>query len=605
MSELIKLYDGAGRTITEFHPNFRERLLEFGYNDTPERRGRAKPISQSGAETWSRQRDRLKSTADAREAAEFDWIGGVIERLTLYVCGKIHCKSNSGNDQIDQAYDNYYHNWCGDERAEDGTTMCDLSGRHRHLKQVQMAYSGFMVDGDHALLEIAPQFSPTGGYCLQSIESDRIGSPNDTTTDENYIGGFSIDKATGRITSARIFRRTQTGQYTDQQEVPMDSMIHVFDPSRPDEYRGRTKLVRCLNDLRDIREWVEAEKIAGKTQSQYAVGLTTKDPFNNNGPSGWSGQTTTGTPTQDALWGKVMKFGEGESMAMLSPSARPSGAFMAFIQTLIRKMSVSLGISYGLLWDIAILGGANTRVEIQSDLRKIEYWQQNIIENIILRRVRNKVIAQGIAMKALPPSPGWRICAFNFGRHLTADLGHEAEADLQLASAGVLEIESVISKHTGKSASEVFASNAAVANAAIGKAAEHGQPVEVFAKGLYPDITAQRAAFLQSQAPPPPPPDPLSIQVLGDKGLKPLVDIMEKVGDGTMDRESAINAVMKIYDISRADASKVIPEEPAEEDLNRAAGLTPEGKHAPVVAGPKTSSSNGSSKSKAVSTSRK
>ena len=41
----------------------------------------------------------------------------------------------------------------------------------------------------------------------------------------------------------------------------------------------------------------------------------------------------------------------------------------------IRKMSVSLGISYGLLWDIAILGGANTRVEIQSDLRKIEYWQ--------------------------------------------------------------------------------------------------------------------------------------------------------------------------------------------------------------------------------------
>lgn len=76
MSELIKLYDGAGRTITEFHPNFRERLLEFGYNDTPERRGRAKPLAQSGAETWARQRDRLKSTSDAREAAEFDWIGG-------------------------------------------------------------------------------------------------------------------------------------------------------------------------------------------------------------------------------------------------------------------------------------------------------------------------------------------------------------------------------------------------------------------------------------------------------------------------------------------------------------------------------------------------
>lgn len=606
----IRLYDGNGRVLTEFHPDFRQRLREFGYNDSQTARGKGKPLSQTGAEAWSRQRDRLKAMADARDASEFDWVGGVIDRLTLYVVGKIHCKSNTGTPEIDATYDEYFHGWCGDTRNDDGTTRCDLSGRHRFIKLIQMAYSGFMIDGDHGFVEVAPEFSATaqkneagmwipgtGEYCLQSIEADRIGSPNEATAEENYIGGFTIDEDTGRIQFARIYRRKRDGSYVDKQEVPYDSFIHVFDPSRPDEYRGRTKLLRCLNDLRDIREWVEAEKMAGKTQSQWAAGVTTKDPFNNTGPGTWDGKNKDGTPTQDAIWGKILKFSEGESIAMLSPSARPSGAFMAFIQTLIRKMSVSLGISYGLLWDIAILGGANTRVEIQSDLRRIEYWQENIITNLILNRVRNKVVSEGISKGLLPPHPAWRACSWNFGRHITADIGHEMEADLGAISAGIVEVEAVISKHTGKSATEVFETNAATANAAIGVGAKYGVPVEGFARGVYPELTNQKAAF--NTPTPTPPPPPLSIQAVGDKGIKPLIDIMEKVGDGTIDRDSAIQAIMRIYSISRSEAEKVIPEEPSEGDLNRAAGLTPEGGHAPVVNG-----SNGKTVSSKKPTSR-
>ena len=599
---LIRLFDSGGRVITELHPDFKSRLREFSeYNPNPERRGRAKPISQTGAETFIRQRDRLTAMSDARKSAEFDFIGGVIERLTLYTCGKLHCKSNTGDGQIDQAYDAYLHNWSGDERGEDGGTQCDLSGRARFIEMVQMAYHGFMVDGDAALIEVAPEFSPTGGFCLQSIEADRIGSPLDATQAENYIGGFTINELTGRIQSARIFRRTRTGQYVDQQEVPMESFIHLHDPTRPDEYRGRTKLLRCLNDLNDIREWIEAEKIAGKVQAQYAALIGTKDPFSGSGPGAWDGKTNAGTPSQDAQWGKLIRLAEGENFSMMSPSARPSGAFMAFIQTLIRKMSISLGISYGLLWDISVLGGANTRVEIQADLRKIESWQ-GLLENIILNRVRQKVIAQGIALGVLPPTPGWKQCAWHWSRPITADLGHEAEADLNLATAGLMEIEQVIVKHTGKSAQEVAASNAATANLFIEECAKAQLPVETVARGIFPSITNEKASFLTPTPQPPPP--PLSIEALTDKGIKPLVEIMEKVGNGTIDRESAIEAVMRIYSIKRSEAELIIPDEPEEEQLNRNAGLTPEGKHAPVVAGPKTASSNGSKNGKKAAVSR-
>src|SRR6266478_1741033 len=106
----------------------------------------------------------------------------------------------------------------------------------------------FLVDGDHGLLEIDPQFSPTGEFCLQSIEADRIGSPLESQVQENYIGGVGIDPENGRIQFYRIFKRTRTNQYLDPQEVAADKFIHVFDGERADEYRGRTKLLRLLND---------------------------------------------------------------------------------------------------------------------------------------------------------------------------------------------------------------------------------------------------------------------------------------------------------------------------------------------------------------------
>ena len=599
---LIRLFDGNGRVLTELHPDFKSRLLEFGYNDVPERRGRAKPVAQTGAESWVRNRDRYRAMADARESAEFDFIGGVINRITKYVCGKLHVQSATGVPEIDAAYDEYFHNWCGDERAEDGTTMCDLSGRHRFIKQVQMAFRGYMIDGDHGLLEVQPQLSPTGGYCLQSIESDRIGSPNDSSTDEDKIGGIKIDVNTGRILTYDIWQRTRTGSYQNKQEVEAESFIHVIDPERPDEYRGRTKLLGLLNDMRDIREWIEAEKIAGKVQAQWAAIIASKDPFNNVGPDAWTGKTAEGTPTMQADWGKIWKAGAGESISMLAPSARPSGAFMSFIQFLMRKMATRLEISYGFMWDMSLLGGANVRIELESDQRMISHWQENILENRILNRVRQKVIAQGIAQRVLPPHPLWKKAMWHFGRQCTADTSYSMDADVQGVLHGLIPISEVMAKYD-LSPGEVFASNFKTANTLITEGAKAGLPGETIARGIFANITNEKAAF-NTEAPIPPPP-PLSIQAVGKDGIKLIIEVMEKVGEGTIDRESGIAQLIEGYGCSRAEAERVIPEEPAEEDLNRAAGLTPEGDHAPVVAGPKSNGSNGSTSRKNGASSRK
>jgi hypothetical protein len=592
---LISLYDGRGNIVTQFSPRWndvqREIALGASYNPAPERRGFSGGIyGNASSESWAKSRDRKQALFDARDQVQTTWVGGMLGRVVRYVVGRLHCKSETGEEQIDAAYDNYFHAWSGEERGEDGLTQCDITGRHRFLKMVQMSFLGHLVDGDSGAIEVAPEFSPTGRFCLQLIEADRIGSPIANIQNEGYIDGVNLEPITGRVISYKIYRRTRTQQYVDPQDVPVESFIHLHDFERSDEYRGRTKLYRALNDLRDIREALTAEMMSAKTQAQFSVMVGMKDPFSNQGPGAWSGKTDSGTPTQDAQWGKILRMAEGEQFSMMAPSARPSGAFMNLIDTLIRKLAISLELSYGMVWNLATLGGASQRIETEADNLKIQTWQ-DLLKDYILTRVRNKVIAQGIAMQELPPHPNWKKCSWRFGKQITADLGYEMEADMKGVQMGILELDKVVAKHTGMSFSEVTKSNIACANTAITNAAEGTIPVEVFAKGLYPDITSQRAAFIQSQQPPPPPPSPVSIGVLGDKGIKPLIEIMQKVGDGSIDRESAINAIIEIYsspgnELSRQDAEKIIPDEPSETDLNRAAGLDAKGRHAPVAPSP-------------------
>jgi hypothetical protein len=598
---MARLYDGQGNTVTEWNPRFEavKREIQFSstYNPAVERRGRAPHLAaKAGSENWIQNRDRLKMMADARDAAQYSWIGGVLARIVLYVCGKCHCKSSTGDDMVDAAYDDYFHAWCGDTRNDDGTTRCDITGRHRLLKMVQMSFLAFLVDGDCGLVEVDPLLSPTaqldlegnpipgtGDYCLQCIEADRIGSPIETEVQEDYIGGVKIDIQTGRVIYYRVYRRTRTNMYVDKRELEPKDFIHVFDADRSDEYRGRTKLLRLLNDLRDIRETFESEKVAIKTQSQWAALVSTKDPFNNTGSAAWDGKTMFGTPTQEAVWGKILKMGEGENFDMLAPSARPSGSTLAFVQTLIRMMSLSLGLSYGLLWDLASLGGATARIEVQSDLRKIQYWQDNIIASIILNRIRKKVIAQGISRGELPAVPGWEKCSWNFGPHITADLGYEMEADIQSVHSGFQTVEAIAAKH-GKTTRDIFEHNADTFLQALKVGAEKGAPVEAFAGGLYPDGTELKAAFDISGPVPPPPPPAGSIAAIGDKGVAKLLELLEDVGDGSIDRESGIETAIRVFGLTRGQAEKIMPEEPSEEELNRAAGLDTKGRHAPIVA---------------------
>lgn len=531
-------------------------VTQFGLYDHPERRGFSGGMQKNApSESWAKQRDRLAMMWDARDTFTHDWLGGALGRVVLYVLGELVCKSNTGDPVVDQIYDDYLHNWAGDEDDEDGFFPCDATGRHRLIKLAQIGFLAMLVDGDHGYQWIpgSEEIFPK----LLCIEADRLGSPLDATQSETYIGGITIDPETGRPLSYRVFRRSRAGQYTNPEEIPPANFIHLWDPNRGDEYRGRTHLLRCLNPARDLREIMEAEGLAIKEQSQYAAMVTSKNPFSDQGVAAWTGKTKEGTPTQQAVWGKILRLAEGESVTGFQPSARPTGATLAYFQLRVRQMAISLGLTYGFLWDLATLGGVTARIEVRSDERRISYWQRLVVDRL-LRRTRRMLLSHGIAYGQIPPHPNMSRCNWHFGQRVVTDAGYEVQNDLNLLTAGLVAADDVATKYNdGSNLRDVMTRNAASVQEGRAISSDSGVPMELLAPTMWANATQQLAAMETDPAETVPPPG--SLAAVGEKGAAQIVDLLSKVATGAMERAAAVQTLVTVYGLESEQAEEITP----------------------------------------------
>ena len=525
------------------------------------RRGSSGGQARNGdSESYGKNRDRINDMWDARNLCDLDWIGGTLSRVVLYTIGELEQKSNTGVPEIDEAYDQYFKEWAGEAEDDDGLTRCDVSGRHPLIKMIQMALLAMLVDGDHGFLATVgadPSGEAGDDIQLQQIEADRIGSPNEVHVAENYLGGVSIDPTKGgRPVSYRIYDRSPvSGQYSNPREIEPANFIHLWDPRRSDQFRGRSILRPVLPDIRDIREWVASEKQAGKVQSQWAALFSTRNPNAKNGAAAWEGVTPSGTPCQDAHWGKILRMSEGESFSMLAPPSRPGGAFLQFIQTIIRKIAVALDLPFGFVWDLATLGGVTARIEVQQAQRRINGFQSLLVRQV-LRRVRRMVLSRPIGMGLLPAHPLWRQCEWHFGPWIVTDAGYETQNDIALIDAGLMDPDEATQKRS-KSFFDIARSRLSKVKGLQRMSEESVVPIEGFMGArLFPGITEQLAAM---QSPPPTPPEPGSVESVGDAGAKQVLELLKSVGEGTTDRASAVATLVSMYHFPPAQAEAIVP----------------------------------------------
>lgn len=533
----------------------RERIHQFSAVKRGGARGRPPSLyEQGGSETWRKNRERIDAMMEAREMEEnFCIIAGVLQKLGIYICGQLEYQPETGDEKADAEYADYFHDWCG---------RADITGRHRFRTLVQLGVSSAIRDGEHGWVEHVKD----GELRLQAIEGDRIGNPsNPNTADERDIAGIKIDEY-GAVTGYEIYKRTRTTTYEKEGEIEPGRFIHLFFPNRTDQYHGVSKLSPALPHARDMYELLGSEKLAAKFAASFSGFFQTRD-VGAPGAAGWSADPTDSglPPSMKAQPGTIFKTETGMDDIKFAPGTqRPSGAFMALWEALIREIALGLNLPYGFVYNMAAFGGVTARLETQA-AQRVFRWYQEKLEHILLNRVKRKVLLFGIASGKLRSTKNWDKGSWRYGATLTGDVGHQVQADLDLVRAGA-KSRSQLAAEYNNDFGQMMEKAGAEIQKAMSVSKRTGVPLELLLADLN-NPTALIAALERAKtgapdpdAPPPPPPG--LIGSVGDKGVKSLLDLVLAVNQGEMDRDSAVNTAMAVYGMSPFDALSLFPPAP-------------------------------------------
>ncbi len=533
----------------------RQQLKMFGYDaaNPGVKRGRSGSAAKNASsENWRSSRDRINLMWDGRDVTRnFAILRGMMLRIVQYVCDGTTYISQTGDEEIDNAYQQYFNEWA---------KTADITGRHNFGDLVMMAFWGMLIDGDHGwnMLTMPDPSNPrVQTLKIQPIEADRIGNVyNPSETNEgNKIGGLVVGDM-GEVLAYEIYKRGRLNvQYTKEMDVPAEQFIHLFDPTRVDQYRGVSALATAIAPARDLYEIYEFEIQGCKYQIGWGGFVKVADPYKEGSISQWDDEITDarGNPTGTVKMqpGLIRRLSAGEEVQFAPGTNRPNGAFLNLVQTMVREMAMGLNFPYGFLYDMSTFGGHASRIEIAQAQRGIRRFQK-LLKEQALDLVRDKVLGLAIGQGLLPAHPAWRKGSWGFGASLSGDYGNDTSANLAKLNAGLITASDLISEG-GKTFEEITRRQATEIQYQQRVASETGVPIELLTARLS-GATEMLAAM---NTPPPPPPAGL---VEAQVDVKPMIDILKNVGEGVMDRESAINAIMQMYGLSKAEADKIVPD---------------------------------------------
>ncbi len=238
----------------------------------------------------------------------------------------------------------------------------------------------------------------TGRPRIQLIEAQRIQTPDGDLADNGnqIVDGLELDDSTGRPVAAYVGQRsnnaaagsygyqnsglmgsssTLIGQLTDYVRVPMERLLHLFEPERAQQNRGIGYLYPVLRTVQDLHELNFLEKIRAKDAASKSIWITNSTGQAN--PRGLralalatqstnqSGQTTSRPAPQyfedtEAAQTRYLKTGED---AKILANPNPSAATQWFYDYLVRQICAGTGISALLVMPWS-LQGTVTRADL-------------------------------------------------------------------------------------------------------------------------------------------------------------------------------------------------------------------------------------------------
>lgn len=349
------------------------------------------------------------------------------------------------------------------ERRANSALSYDVSARFSGWEMQRQAYDTRLKDADAAII----YSKSASGRTLRKLYSGlSIGNASDISDQERWVDGVFLD-ALERPAMYRFLK----ADGTRARDVAAQDMTFLARYPAPGAIRGEPILKHAANKLIDITEvhssWMQQIKntssigyyLAAASPTVSAQSMPTEVVRRLYGNMSKDAETADGKKITLKL---VM--GNGNEIVELPPGydiktlldQRPHANQKDFLSELIRDVAWGTGMSSDLLWNIANLGGANTRFVLADAQTFVEVEQDTLVYGWLTRDWVQE-IADGLVSGALPPceDPEWWQHGWVPPARQTVDFGRDGRIYLEEYSRGLITTERYFSLK-GQDAREEF-----------------------------------------------------------------------------------------------------------------------------------------------------
>lgn len=329
--------------------------------------------------------------------------------------------------------------------------VCDVRGPS-HDWQTGLYLDSVHIDRDG---DVGIVLTETGrGYPqIQRVPAHQIG----------YRPGVGVDPKTNRITSGQyggnrmvngvivsangraIGYRILGSEADGSRDIDVSErdLIFPYDPSWHDSHRGHPVFAHALNDLRDMLQSQDWERMAQLAMSAISLiehneegGPDPSDPFNQIRGTAPDGTAVTAHGLSGGLV-RYFRSGSGGKLESIKMD-RPGDVWENFWDRLTRSALAGMNWPYSMCWKATGQGTAE-RADLQRADRAVQD-RQDLLKPVA-RRIVGYAVSKAIKLKLLPPYPGKDLGGFlkwDFSTppRLSIDIGRDSKALIEGWQAG-------------------------------------------------------------------------------------------------------------------------------------------------------------------------
>lgn len=385
--------------------------------------------------------------------------GAVASREAFVVAGgikpQVHVETGNGkiDKDLSQKIEEAFMAWANDPQK------CSTDGRLNFWQMQSLSERQECEFGEYLFIE---NIDSKGNYKLSPAEPLMLEDPGlfytkSTKNGNVFWRGIEYSPKTGKVKAYHFTKQAQANDFTfDTKRIPADRVIHDFKTLRPGQLRGMSPFASAVLSAYSLRDYETAELDSQKMSSRWMAFVTAP-------PSGNWTDNFSGNITEDQLYGKYVKsldnatieyLKSGESVTM-NTSQRTSGAFTAFNEIIIRRLSAAIQLPYELLsQDYSGLNFTTLRA-VRNDFKQglRQSWERKIsqlCQRVFKKWLRMEVLSGRLSLPGYFQDPSryekvsWITPALE-----NIDPLKEFQAELLMVRAGATSMQEVIKKHGG------------------------------------------------------------------------------------------------------------------------------------------------------------